>query len=321
MNDFVIILSSDIYDKYFEELRSSGDPRFSWKRVDFSCKPENYLSLLETADCIVSRSDLSNEEYSQAVRLKLLQIPIAGYEQIDLARASRKGVYVCNNGGANSISVSEHVFLLVLNIYRQFLYHNKAVMQGPWENRKYSNLEMFGKTMGIVGLGKCGKEVAKRAKAFGITVVYNDLYKDKEFEISYEIDFKDYNELLSISDIITYHVPLTNKTRKMINESSLKLMKSSALLINVARGEIQNEIDLYNALEQKKIMAAGLDVFEHEPILRDSSLLKLSNVVLTPHSAPSLESTYRMRDNILHNVIKIFNGEKPDFIVIDYDLD
>jgi len=213
------------------------------------------------------------------------------------------------------------VFLLVLNLYRQFLYHNKAIMEGPWENKKYLNLEMFGKTIGIVGLGKCGKEVAKRAKAFGMKVIYYDIHRDFSFETSYDVEFIDYNDLLSISDIVTYHVPLTHKTKNMINEKTLVLMKDSSLLINVARGEIQNETDLYNSLEKKKIRGAGIDVFKQEPIQRESPLLTLSNVILTPHCAPSLESTYRMRDNILHNVIKIFKGEKPDFRVIDYDAD
>lgn len=320
MKDFIILVSHDIYNANIEWFKSNGLSEFKWISIDFLKKPDNYFELLKNAVCIISRDDVTEEEYLLASDLKLLQTPIAGYENISLERAASHGVYVCNNGGANSISVSEHVFLLILSLFRQFPYHYNSLKTGKWKNRKYSNIEMCGKSIGIIGLGNCGKELAKRAQSFDMEVFYYDIRPELEtYAKPLGIQFLPFDEIMRTCDIVSFHVPLTKHTNKMANMDTLSLMKPEAVIINTSRGGVVCEESLFKILKEKRIFGAALDVFEKEPLDENSPLLGLDNLILTPHCAPSYESVLKARKIMLANIIKIYKNLTPDFTVINYN--
>lgn len=315
--NITVLAHHDIYDQFLKGWHEAEFPSVCW----LNNENKHYTpSQLQRADIIITRKDLSLKEYSVAKKLKLLQIPIAGYEQFQLPLAKKQNIFICNNGGANAPSVAEHAILLMLTLHRQFIYHWQHATQYAWENKKYQNLELMGKKLGIIGLGHCGKELVKRAGAFGMSLSYFDIFKaPKDFEKKWGLSFLPLNTLLSESDIVSLHLPLTTHTRHLLNAEKLSLLKPDAFLINTARGEVIDENALIQLLRDRKISGAGLDVFEKEPLPEDSPLRQLKNVVLTPHCAPSYESTLRLKNNIANNIQKIIQGKKPDFIVKDYE--
>lgn len=312
-----VLANNDIYNQFLNGWQEAEFPSVCW----LNNENRHYTpSQLGKADIIITRKDLSPKEYFQAKNLKLIQIPIAGYEQFQLPLAKKQNIHICNNGGANAPSVAEHALLLMLALQRQFIYHWQHATKYPWENKKYQNLELMGKKLGIIGLGNCGKELAIRAQAFGMNLFYFDIFKASSgFLKKWKISFLPLNQLLSQCDIISLHVPLTTHTRHLLNSEKLSLLKPSAFLINTARGEVIDEYALLQLLRDRKISGAGLDVFEKEPLPEDSPLRQLKNVILTPHCAPSYESTLRLKNNIANNIRKIIDGKKPDFIVKDYE--
>ncbi len=317
---FTVLVTADVYDKFLDRLLVGGEPgAVRWVRVDFARRPDEFPALLEAADAIIARSDLTEAEYARARRLKLLQVPSAGYDKVDVARARRFGVTVANNGGANAISVAEHVFLLVLAIYRNFLVHHRSVVDGSWVCLKHRNLELADKLLGIVGLGRIGREVAVRARAFAMRVQYFDLRRAPEVERRHGVAYVAYERLMRESDVVTFHVPLTSRTRRMADRESLGWMKRGAVLVNTARGGVVDEAALAEALAEGRLLGAGLDVFATEPLPRDSGLLGLDNVVFAPHAGPSHESQFRMIEHVIDNVLRVARGEGPDAVVRDED--
>jgi glyoxylate reductase/D-3-phosphoglycerate dehydrogenase len=244
----------------------------------------------------------------------------AGYDNVDLEAARRAKVPVANNGGANAVSVAEHALMLMLTVSRRVIAQHANVSAGRWRGngpapRMY---EMFGKTLGIVGLGTIGKKVARIAKAFGMRVQYFDiarLSEDAEDTLG-SVRFRLLNELLRTSDIVSLHVPLNDSTRHMIGAGELALMKPEAILINTSRGPVVDEPALYRALNGNKLFGAGLDVFDQEPPPADNPLLKLDNVVLTAHFAgPTWDNHVNRFRNAFDNVQRVHRGEPPLWVV------
>jgi phosphoglycerate dehydrogenase-like enzyme len=229
-------------------------------------------------------------------------------------------VWVCNNAGANAPSVAEHVFLLALALSRHFVYHRERATRGPWENRKYENRELRGRTLGIVGLGHCGKAVARRARAFGMRVCVNDIRALSPEEcLQREVSPVSLRTLLGTSDIVSLHVPLTSKTRRMIRAETLSWMKPDSLLVNTSRGGVVCERDLVESLERGIPAAAALDVFEKEPLEETSPLKRMPNVIVTPHCGASRESVGRTLERILDNVTRVSRGSAPAGVAVDYE--
>jgi D-3-phosphoglycerate dehydrogenase len=313
MSAFQILLTQDLEEKIGKTLRAQSPSHFEWIPMDFFQRPKNFTAILKNVDAIVARVDLTEEEYGLAPKLKLLQVPMSGFDHIDLKRARRHKVWVGNNGGANATAVAEHVFLLILALYRQFLFHLQSVKDGSFLNKKYSNLELCGKTLGIVGLGYCGKALAKRAKAFEMQVMYYDIRRDCVFEKEWGLEFQPFKTLMRKSDILSLHVPLTAKTRVMICSKSLSWMKPEAILINTSRGQVVDENVLAEVLKNQFLRGAGLDVFEKEPLPLSSPLLSLKNCILTPHCGPSFETLTRLAENMLINLKAVDTGTPPVF--------
>ena len=314
------ILVNTEYEWLFETIKAESPDLFSIKLADLSRPDENqYKQLVKTDAIIGQRINLSEAQYEAASKLKIIQTLSAGFDNIDLTKAKKRNVYVANNNGANAESVAEHVLMLILALYRQLLFHHNSLKKGTWNCLKYQNRGLSGKTLGIFGLGNTGKALAKRASVFGLKIKYFDIIRQAAMEKELGIEFVFPEELLKHSDILSYHVPKTSYTRHLINPNSINKMKDGALLINASRGDVHDEKAIYEALISKKISGAGLDVFENEPLPKKSPLCKLDNVVLTPHSAPDMESYTRTISNAFDNLTRVSKGEKPKALAVDHE--
>lgn len=321
---FRVLVTHDLYDNFLQQLEHYGPPDCEWLRCQDGERDEIFYQQLVEADCLITRRDLSERDYASARRLRLLQLPIAGFDQIDLQRAKAHGVWVSNNGGANAISVAEHFVLMVLALYRRVFHHHETVRDGGFVNLKAQNREMFGKTLGIIGMGNVGRMVAQRALAFGMTVLFYDIRDGLAgFDSPNGCEGVELDHLLATADVVSFHVPLTQRTRGMINRELLAKLRSDALLLNLARGEIQDEQALFEALRVGRIAGLGLDVFSQEPPPVDWPLLQLDpragRVVFAPHAGPSQETRLRVAEHVASNCARVARGEPPIAQVIDYE--
>ena len=253
-----------------------------------------------------------------AKKAKLMQILSAGYDRLDVASLKSAGIPLATNGGANAPTVAEHTILLILALYRKLPLHHISLKNGEWLGHQevLSLNEIRGKRVGVIGFGKIGQEVARMARGFLADVVYSDPVRaDNKIEGELCASQVDFDELIRTSDIVTIHTPLTEDSRGLIDAKVLASMKESAILINTARGGAVVEGDLIDALTQKVIAGAGLDVFEEEP-LGGSPLLELENVVITPHTAGStIDTWWRRLDFAFENIGRVSRGEKALFVV------
>jgi phosphoglycerate dehydrogenase-like enzyme len=266
------------------------------------------------------RTEMTGEFFKAAPGLKLIQLISAGYDRLDVEAARRAGVPIANNGGANSVAVAEHTLMLMLAVYRKLSWHHANVVTGKWRVGDFSShrlYELEGKTLGIVGLGTIGKKVARRAAAFDVRIQYYDIARlAEDAEDALGVHFVLFPELLRTSDIVSLHVPLNAKTRKLIGATELGMMKSSAILINTCRGPVVDEDALHRALTTGRIAAAGLDVMVEEPPLANHPLFALENVTFTPHMAgPTWENWTKAFRNAFDNVQRVERGERPLWVI------
>lgn len=283
-------------------------------------KSAEYREAMADAEYLVGFVDMlvQDELFQTGPNLKLVQLLSAGYDQADLNAARKARVPVCNNGGANSVAVSEHAILLALAVSRQLVRQHKSVSGGNWRGNSTPRVhELRNRTMGIVGLGTIGKKTARLAQAFGMKVVYYDIARLREDqEDALNVRFRLLGELLREADVVSLHTPLNASTRHLIGAAELKLMKPSAVLVNTARGPVVDEAALYTALTDGTIWAAGLDVFDQEPPPADNPLFNLDNVILTAHLAgPTFESNTARVRNAFDNVQRVARGEEALWIV------
>lgn len=260
-------------------------------------------------------------EAAEAARgCQLIQQPSIGYQHIDLEATRAAGIPVANAGAANAIGVAEQTIMFMLCLLKKALYFHNRTARGEWAQQDIFTLglhEVYGKTLGIVGMGHIGKEVAVRAKALGCRIVYADVRSlPAEMEAELGAERMDLDELLRISDIVTLHVPLTPETAKLIDAERLALMKPDAYLLNLARGEVIDEEALAKALEEGRLAGAGIDVFTQEPVDPDNPLLSSDKVFLSPHvSGGTNESRVRILTITVENITRVLSGEKPLYVV------
>ncbi len=263
---------------------------------------------------------LPDEAYTEAKRLKLLQVLSAGYDYVNIAGARQARIPICTNGGANSVAVAEHAIMLMLAVYRKLLTFHQNVAAGRWHQgipRTVDIFELEGKTVGLVGLGHIGQQVARRVKAFDAQVIYYDTFRrSPQEEEELGVQYVPFTTLLETADIVSLHVPLNASTRHMIDAQALGRMKPKAILINTCRGEVVEESGLIEALQQERILAAGLDTQAHEPPDPHNPLLSLPNVTLTPHSAGPTVDSYRKRfQNGYANIERVARGQAPWWVI------
>lgn len=283
-------------------------------------KSAEYRTAMADAEYLVGFVDMlvEPELFQTGPKLRLIQLLSAGYDQADLAAARASGVPVCNNGGANSVAVSEHALLLALAVSRQLVRQHKSVSSGNWRGNQTPRVhELRNRTMGIVGLGTIGKKTARLAQAFGMNVIYYDVARlPEDREDALNVRFRLLRELLREADVVSLHTPLNDSTRHLIGAQELALMKESAILVNTARGPVVDEAALVKALSDGTIWGAGLDVFDQEPPQADNPLYNLDNAVLTAHLAgPTFESNIARVRNAFDNVQRVARGEKALWIV------
>jgi len=289
-------------------------------RADGSYAEED-LHHVEDADVlVVALEPVTEVLLNRAKQVKLVQRLGVGYDNVDLDAATRYGVPVCNMPDFNAASVAEHTLMLILGLLRRLFESSLSMKAGRWPlHAIVANgvFELSGKTLGIIGLGAIGQEVARRAKPFEVEICYYDERKPPmAVEEALGASFVSLEDLLRRADIVTLHVPLTSGTLCLIGRPELWKMKQTAILINTARGAIVDEEALTDALEQGVIAGAGLDVFAEEPLGPRHRLRRCPNVLLTPHVAgQSREAMERMVGMMLENIQRVVRGEKPNYQV------
>lgn len=258
---------------------------------------------------------------TSAPKLKFIQQPSVGYQHIDLQACRSRGVAVANTPGVNDAAVAEHTLMLAMMLLRHALFAHARTSAGQWPQQELmwdlGVYELHQKTFGIIGMGRIGRELAKRLIPFGTRTLYFDPQRlPPEVEAELHVQHKPLDHLLRLADVVSVHVPLTEATRGMIGEKELGLMKFSAVLINVARGECIDEAALARRLKEKKLAGAGLDVFSTEPIRADNPLLGVENVALTPHIAgATAEVRQRVVEIAVGNLARVLQGEPPQHVL------
>lgn len=277
-------------------------------------------SVLADADFVlVATTPLPEQTIAGASRLRLIQHQGVGYDKTDVFAAKARGIPVALCPAGTSIGVAEHVFLLILALYKRLLEADPALRHGKWlqwELRPFS-YEIAGKTLGILGFGRIGREVARRARAFHANVIYSDVTQaPPEVEHDLGAHLVPFAVLLARADILSLHLPLTPETHHLIGAPEFEQMRPSAILINTARGPLVDERALVEALRAGKIAAAGLDVFETEPLPSDHPLFSMSNVVLTPHiAAGSQDALVTKMDACFANMLRVARDQPPVDVV------
>jgi len=284
-------------------------------------KPEFYDAAADAEYYLGSpRTGIGNEFFRAAPRLKLVQLTSAGYDRVDLEAARKAKVPVSNNGGANSVAVAEHAVMLMLAVLKRLVSLHNNIVAGKWRSADFAATRLYeveGKRLGIVGLGNIGKKVARRVRGFDMDVRYFDVLRlSEDQEDALGVRFALLPELLRTSDVVTFHVPLTDVTRKMMSTPQFAMMKRTAVLINTCRGPVVDEDALYQALTSGTIAAAGLDVMVEEPPAQNHPLFSLPNVTLTPHSAgPTWDNWTKAYRNGFDNIQRVEAGRPPLWVV------
>ena len=264
--------------------------------------------------------EIDAEVYTAAPKLRIVAQMAVGFDNIDLAEATKRGIYVTNTPGVLTETTADFAWALLMAVARRVAEADKYVRTGQWKVGWHPMMlqgrDLYGATLGIVGLGRIGCAIAKRAKGFDMKVLYNDVIRRPDFEKEYSIQFVDTDYLFKNADFITINVPLMKETHHLVDEKKLKNMKKTAYIINNARGPVVDEKALYKALKEGWIAGAGLDVFEQEPTPIDNPLLKLDNLVVAPHiSSASYETRSKMAEMVADNLVAFFEGKTPPNLV------
>jgi glyoxylate reductase/D-3-phosphoglycerate dehydrogenase len=296
-------------------------PGFVLAHLPSAASVADIAASLEDADYLMGfLRFIPDEAFQQAPRLKLIQVLSAGYDRVNIAGARAARIPICTNGGANAVAVAEHAIMLMLAVYRKLVLYHPNVAAGRWHEgipRSVDIYELEGKTVGLIGLGNIGQQVAKRLSAFDCQIIYYDtIRRSPEEEARLQARYVPLDTLLETSDVVSLHVPLNDHTRDMIDARALARMKPKAILINTCRGEVVKEDDLIDALRHGTILAAGLDTQAKEPADPANPLLDLPNVTLTPHSAgPTVDSFRKRFANGYANIQRVADGQAPLWVI------
>src|ERR1700723_3574905 len=304
-----IVIAEKISASAVDQLREPGWEVFTSAQVEGRLAAE-----LESADALIVRSAVQADAalLSHAKKLRVIGRAGVGVDNIDLDAATRQGIAVMNTPGANAVAVAEQALGMMLGMARHLCRADALMHAGKWEKKSLQGTELRRKTLGIVGLGRVGMEVARRARAFGMELIAHDPFVSVAVAKELGIRCAGLDEVYAASDYITLHVGLTPQTTGMINTAAIKKMKKGVRLVNCARGELLNEVDLVQALKQGQVAAAALDVFNEEP-LKNSPLQALENVILTPHIAGStfeaqeavgVQIAQQVKEYLKHGVIQ-----------------
>ena len=260
------------------------------------------------------------EVFNAAPKLKIVSQLAVGFDNIDVPEATKRGIYVTNTPEVLTDTTADFAWSLLMAVARRVVEADKYVRTGKWKVGWHPAMlqgrDVHGATIGIVGAGRIGYAMAKRATGFGMKILFYDVIPRPEIEKDLGAKKVDLDTLLKEADFVSLHVPLMKETHHLMNAEKLKLMKKTAYLINNARGPVVDEKALYEALKEGRIAGVGLDVFEQEPTSVDNPLLKLDNVVVAPHiSSASYETRSEMSKMVADNLVSFFDGKKPPNLV------
>lgn len=260
--------------------------------------------------CVVrSGTQLTKEVIEAAKKLKVIGRAGVGLDNVDVDAASKKGIVVINTPGGNTISAAEHTFCLLMSAARNIPQADTSMKRGDWERKKFTGVELYEKTLGILGLGRIGTEVAKRAQSFGMRVIAYDPYLRAEKANQIGVEIVSFDDLLSRSDFLTLHMPLTAESKYVIGDKELSKTKKGLRIINCARGGLIDEKALAKAIESGRVAGAALDVYEDEPP-KDLSLIQLPSVVATPHlGASTEEAQIAVAVDVVQSLLDFFRGK------------
>jgi D-3-phosphoglycerate dehydrogenase len=287
--------------------------------ADVEYVTRSYGDKLKDATAVLVGTEPVNAEYlDKAPNLKIVARFGVGYDSVDVDECTKRGIIVTHTPEVLSSGVADHTWALILS------YNRHIPLADTFTRTKWAKREGYipfgwdteGKTLGILGLGRIGLEVLKRAKGFPVEIIYYDLYRREDLEKEYGVEYVSFDELLRRSDIITVHLSLQETTRGIINRKAFAKMKPNALIVNTSRGPVIDEAALIEALQKKQIGGAALDVYEKEPTPLDNPLLKMDNVVLTPHCASATWETRRkMAVRSVGNIKVFLEGKRPPHVV------
>ena len=316
-----ILVSDLLSEEGLEILRQSGFP----VDVKPGLSEDELCAIIGDYDCLIIRSGtkVTQKVIDAGKNLRVIGRAGVGVDNVDVPYATDKGILVMNTPSANILSAAEHSCAMLLALARNIPFAHESMHKGEWKRSKYTGVELNGKILGIIGVGRVGGEVAKRMKAFNMTLIGYDPFLPKEVADSLGVRLTTLEEVITTADFMTIHTPLLPETRNMISMEQFKMMKPNARIANVARGGIVNEDDLYTALKEKVIAGAAFDVWCNEPLSDDEKkLMELDNLVTTPHlGASTVEAQERvaveiaehavmyLRDGVISNAINAPRGQ------------
>ncbi|HKI79105.1 MAG TPA: phosphoglycerate dehydrogenase, partial [Ignavibacteriaceae bacterium] len=309
------VLISDPVDQQCSIVLKDAGIEFDFKT---GLSPEELSGIIKDYSGLIVRSEtkVTPELIDKMEKMEVIGRAGTGVDNINLEAATRKGIIVMNTPGGNTISTAEHTMALILSMFRNIPQANQSLREGKWERKKYKGTELFGKTIGLIGLGKVGREVARRAKSFDVEIIGYDPILSKDVADKLGIKLSSLDGIFKESDLITVHVPLSDETKYIINSESLKKCKDGIKIINCARGGIINEIELLAALNSGKVSSAAFDVYETEPPDASNELLNHPKVVCTPHlGASTEEAQIKVAAQIAEQVVELFSGKTPAGII------
>ena len=309
-----LLVTHPLYPESHALLQASCECEF-WAREERPPKDEFLRRLKDKEGLVCLLTERVGEDTLRAApKLRIVSNVAVGYDNVDVQACTRRGVLVTNTPGVLDETTADFAWALMLAVARRVVEADQYVRSGSWQGwsfEQYCGTDIWGKTLGIVGLGRIGQAVARRALGFEMKVIYNSRKRvAPEIEKQLHAEYRDMNALLAESDFISLHVPLSGDTRQMFDAPKFFRMKPTAFLINTSRGPVVDEAALVHALETKKIAGAGLDVFEQEPFVHPG--LKRPNVVLAPHlGSASTETRARMALTAAQNIAAFFQGQRP----------
>lgn len=315
-----VFVTRIIPDKILEYLKEHCEVKI-WEHEDTPVPRdilETEIKDIEGLFCLLTE-DIDADLLDKAEQLKVISNMAVGYNNIDIDAAAKKGIAVTNTPGVLTETTADLTFSLLMATARRVVEAEQFLREGKWKTWSpmlLTGQDIYGSTLGIVGLGRIGEALARRARGFNMKVIYHNRNPKPEAEKELGIEYTDFNELLKVSDFICILTAYTPETKNLIHKEQFSLMKESAILINTARGGIVNEEALYEAIKNKQIWGAGLDVFEEEPISLNHPILKLPNVVTTPHiGSASIKTRLMMASLASENLIKVLQRGQTDNIV------
>lgn len=315
-----IFITRKLTEEAVASLHEKYDVRM-WDEESVAVPRAVLLKEVAEADALwsVLADSINREVFEAGTKLKIVANMAVGYNNIDLEAAKEYDVIVTNTPGVLTETTADLAFALLLATARKLISAENEIRKGNWTSwapMRFTGMDVGGATLGIIGMGRIGEAVARRAKGFDMQVLYHNRNRKPDAEIEYGLEFRELDTLLKEADFVIILAPFTPETAGMIGARELDLMKNTGVLINVARGGIVDEAALYNALKNGTIWAAGLDVFEKEPIPLDHPLLTLPNVTVLPHiGSASIKTRLAMMNLNAQAITDVLEGRKPKGIV------